>query len=269
MRTLRKYIAVLKISTQNMLQYLGNILLNWLMSVLTLAAPFAFWNTVYAGRERLAGYELSDTVTYVMLTTLLGKLLVYDGIHNTISQDIRSGKVSQFLWRPINYKAYIFFSTIGKKLMDFAVMCLLFSALLIPMNALGLFKAAPTTGMALAFLFSSLLGIILSFFLYFIMGLVAFWMTECSALYITLGTLFYFLAGGMFPLDMFRELKVISEILPFQYQLYLPVKIYLGRLSMAMVFRGIGMQMIWCLAFWRISVVVWECGKKRYSSVGN
>ncbi|MDE6601977.1 MAG: ABC-2 family transporter protein [Lachnospiraceae bacterium] len=269
MRSLRKYIAVLKISTQNMLQYRGNIVLNWLLSTMTLVAPFAFWKTVYADREMLAGYELSDTITYVMLTTLLGKLLICDGIHNTISQDIREGKLSQFLWRPINYKAYIFFDTIGKKLMDFVVMCLLFSILLIPMSALGFFKTALSTGTAFAFLFSAFLGIILSFFLYFIMGLVAFWMTECSALYITLGTLFYFLAGGMFPLDMFRELKVISEILPFQYQLYLPVKIYLGKLSMAMVFRGIGIQMIWCLALWGISVIVWESGKKRYSSVGN
>lgn len=144
MRTLRKYIAVLKISTQNMLQYRGNILLNWLLSVLTLVTPFAFWNTVYAGRDRMAGYELSDTITYVMFITLLGKLLIYDGIHNTVSQDIREGKLSQFLWRPINYKAYIFFSTIGNKLMDFAVMCLLFSTILIPMNARGLFKAELT-----------------------------------------------------------------------------------------------------------------------------
>ena len=269
MRALRKYVAVLKISTQNMLQYRGNIILNWLLSMMTLVAPFAFWNTIYAERETLVGYELSDTMTYVMLTTLLGKLLIYDGIHSTVSKDIREGRLSQFLWRPINYKSYIFFSTIGKKLLDFAVMCLLFSALLIPMSVLGLFKAELKTEMALAFLFSSFLSIILSFFLYFILGLVAFWMTECSALYITLGTLFYFLAGGLFPLDMFRELKMISGILPFQYQLYLPVKIYLGKLSMPVVIQGIGIQVIWCLVLWGTSVVVWEWGKKRYSSVGN
>ncbi len=269
MRTLRKYIAVLKVSTQNFLQYRGNILLDWLLSAMTLVVPFAFWKTIYAGRKSMAGYELSDTITYVVLTTLLGKLLVYDGIHNNVAQDIREGKLSQFLWRPINYKSYMFFNTIGKKLMDFVVMFLLFSVLLIPLDDRGFFKAALTIETWLAFLCSAFLGAILSFFLYFILGLIAFWMTECSALYITLGTLFYFLAGGLFPLDMFRELKRISKILPFQYQLYLPVKIYLGSLSTSAVIQGLGVQMIWCFVLWGLSVVIWKCGIKKYSSVGN
>ena len=269
MKYRKQYAAIFKVYVQNHLQHRADLIISWILSTMTLVVQFTFWRSVYLGRTEMAGYELTDMITYTVLTTLLGKLLIYDGIHNQVAGDIREGKLAQFLWRPVDYRGYLFFSTIGKKVLDSVIMLLLSGILLIPLGSMGYFKIELTMERMVLFLISVCLAILLSFSLYYVLGLIAFWMLECSALYIMLGTLFYFLAGGMFPLDMFRQIKILSAILPFQYQLFFPIRICLGGLSRQEVIRGMGIQSVWCLILWFLSVILWKYGIRRYTSVGN
>lgn len=269
MKFYKKYITVIKISTQRTLQYRVDTFLQWLISALSLVVPFSFWRTVYCERQEILGYEIDEMMTYVVLTALLGRLLIYDGIHNEISMNIRDGKLSQFLWRPVNYKMYIFFSTTGKKVIGFILLLLLYSIFLIPMNMLDYLRINLSLRNIMLFIISGGLGMMISFFIYYILGMIAFWMLDCSALYIMVGTLFYFFAGGLFPLDMFRGIKILSAIMPYQYQLFFPVKVLIGSMTCVLVLKGIGIQLIWCSILWGLSVIIWKHGIRRYSSVGN
>jgi len=279
MGELKIYAAVFGVSVRNMVHYRANIILDWLLGMFALIAPFAFWKTAYVWQTQISGYGMADMLTYTVLASLLGRFLVYDGIQQGISRDIRDGKLSQFLCRPINYKAYTFFYTIGKKGMNFIAIFFLYTlviALYVLWNLLHggfpqteFFRFSAVGSQWALFFCSMLSGILISFFLYYILGLVAFWMLECSALYVALGTLFYFLAGGLFPLDLFPAIGLMSKFLPFQYQLFFPIKVFQGGLDRPDLLNGIAVQVFWCAALWGLSVIIWKCGIKKYTSVGN
>lgn len=268
MRWLKAYTTVMKVSVHSILQYRVNVFMTWFISILSLVVPFTFWSTVYNSNSKVIGYNHTEMITYIILSTILSRFLLYDGIQQSISQDIRDGKLSQYLVKPISYKMYTFSNTIIKKVMDFLVIILLLPFFIVPLVNNNYLQFSLHGNNILFFIIATALAIGISFNIYYILGLISFWMVECSGLYIALGTAFNFLAGGLFPLDIFRELKLLSKYLPFQYQLFFPIKVYLGNLSEHETFEGLVIQMIWFVLITILAKLLWRKGIRRFSSVG-
>jgi ABC-2 type transport system permease protein len=79
----------------------------------------------------------------------------------------------------------------------------------------------------------------------------------------------YIASGHMFPLDILPPaVKEVLFLTPFPYQLYLPVGIYMGKVTGAELTRGLIMQAIWVAAAFFLARFAWYRGIRKYAAVG-
>ncbi len=66
------------------------------------------------------------------------------------------------------------------------------------------------------------------------------------------------------PIDFFPEfLKPLVKLLPFQYMLYFPTTILIGRASLTEAQSIITTQLIWIVIMGAICTIMWGAGKKK------
>jgi ABC-2 type transport system permease protein len=79
----------------------------------------------------------------------------------------------------------------------------------------------------------------------------------------------YFLSGNMFPLDLAPVwLRGVLEWLPFTYELFFPVSIFLEKAQHAALYKGLAIQAGWLVAAWGLARLLWARGLRRYGAVG-
>jgi ABC-2 type transport system permease protein len=76
-------------------------------------------------------------------------------------------------------------------------------------------------------------------------------------------------SGYLIPLDLFPPaLRAVAEVLPFRYQIGLPVEVMTGTYDAGQAARLIGIQWAWAFALLMISLVAWRHGVKRFQAFG-
>jgi ABC-2 type transport system permease protein len=76
-------------------------------------------------------------------------------------------------------------------------------------------------------------------------------------------------SGYLIPLDLFPPvLRAVAEVLPFRYQIGLPVEVMTGTYSFEQAARLIAIQWAWAGALLVISLGAWSWGVKRFQAFG-
>lgn len=264
---MKKYRTICTLAFQEMLQYRMSFVLNYLMSIFSLIAPFVLWLAIFNQQSEIAGYDRISMVTYLVITSIAQKLLIQSGIENNISFDIREGVLTQYIIKPMNYLRYRIASFFSKKVAETVILVIPFLLIAVLMSFLGLYTLDLTLESVLQAIATGILACIMSSLLYSLLGIIAFWMLDCSSLYIAFGTIIHFLSGGLFPLDVFTNLTWLFNILPFQYQLYIPVKVLMGSVSIPFI-QIVVVQLAWIVILQVLLTLLWRKGLIKYTSVG-
>ena len=197
---MRKYWHVLNIGIQNTLTYRVNFLFRSLFGLIPLTATISLWRTIFSGEPgNVAGYSLAQMISYYLVVTLVDMLTAVAEDDWQIAADIKDGRISQFLLKPIDYQHYRLCLFVGGRLIYSSVA-------LIPVLGFILwhreFFVFPTHAITwVAFGASLLMTALLQFFISYSMALLAFWLQEVST-FIFIVFAFEYLAGGhLFPLS--------------------------------------------------------------------
>ena len=76
-------------------------------------------------------------------------------------------------------------------------------------------------------------------------------------------------SGYLIPLDLFPPvLRTVAEVLPFRYQIGLPVEVMTGRYTFEQAAQLVGIQWAWAFALLMLSLVSWRAGVKRFQAFG-
>src|SRR5882757_1694071 len=105
--TLAKYWKVFDIGLQNTFVYRWNFLLRSVFGIVPLVGTVFIWQAIFRTKgEAISGYEYSSMIFYFMLTVFLDNLITPTEDEWQIAAEIRDGKISAFLIKPLNYLAY-------------------------------------------------------------------------------------------------------------------------------------------------------------------
>jgi ABC-2 type transport system permease protein len=116
---------------------------------------------------------------------------------------------------------------------------------------------------------SVLLAAALQFLISYSVAMLAFWMLEISTVVFIIYSFEYFLSGRMFPLGMMpAPIQNVLRLLPFPYELYFPISIFMGQVSGAALWEGLLIQSSWVLIIAFGANTLWQRGLKRYQAVG-
>ena len=100
-------------------------------------------------------------------------------------------------------------------------------------------------------------------------ALFAFWILEISTIVFIIYSFEYFLGGQMFPVDIMPAgIQAAMKWLPFYYELFCPIAIFMERLRGAEMVQALAIQSGWVLVMWAAAHWMWKRGLGHYQAVG-
>lgn len=223
--TAGKYGAMTAIMLQNQLAYVWDTVNRAFFIVIIMFVFVQLWSAVYAGQgaDAIAGLTLSQTIWYFLIAEVmeLGKVR-----HDMrISDEVKDGSIAYTLIRPYNYLAYHFFNGLGELVVKMAMVFVL------GLPLVAYYAGAPpvAVGHLPAVLLVAALAIGIDFFVFSIIGLLAFVTEDVSSFRLIYQKLVFVLGGLMLPLDFLPGwLERIARLLPFNLTTYAPAKLFVA-----------------------------------------
>jgi ABC-2 type transport system permease protein len=202
-----------------------------------------------------------------LLTILVSNLVVPTEDEWQIAADIREGQINALLTKPMSYLAYrlsIFLSgRLVYTLVTLPPIALIFvyfrEYIVLPVDP---FVYVLTT-------VSIVMAAFIQFFITYSLSMIAFWTLEISTIVFIVYSFEYFLGGQMFPIDIMPSaVQAVMKWLPFYYELFCPVAIFLGRLKGPELVQALTIQTGWLLLTLASARGMWRRGLGHYQAVG-
>lgn len=262
---LRKWITVFQVYLQDVLTYRSQTVI-WMMTdtVPAILMPVV-WLASYHGRPTIGGFTPSGMVTYYLVMLCLTHLMVSHVMWD-MATEIREGRFSIFLTRPMSYMSYQYAGSLSWRLLR--------GLLFIPIAALcfALFwRYLRWEGYHLGWAFWAAVagGHLLSFLIGYALGLLALVFTEVRGLFLFYYMPLSFLSGEVVPLSLLPDwAEAVSRVLPFRYTLAFAAEIFLNQLSPGEIVTGFGWMLFWVAVWIAIGRVLWRVGLRHYTGVG-
>jgi ABC-2 type transport system permease protein len=171
------------------------------------------------GSKTTLDMPAGDMLWYLAMTELI--VLSYPMTHVEIEEDVRTGNLSYFLARPVNYAWSRYCRALGQvlaRMIFLSVAGVLFAYLFSggwPTHPEGL----------LIFLPLALLAVCVGIVFHVVIGLCSFWIQDSSPIYWVWQKCAFVFGGMILPLDIYPSwLKSFSLVTPFASMLYGPAK---------------------------------------------
>lgn len=200
---------------------------------------------LYHARGEIAGYDLTDAVTFVCLGQGMLMVLYLWGWWE-VADSIKTGSVVSDLSRPYDYYAYWLARDMGRALYhllfrgvtSFVVIALIFGV-----------RLPASLGQWLLFALSVVFATVTSFAFRFIVNISAFWLLDVRGVGSAAAIAATLFSGFEVPLVYFPGwLRTISDVLPFRGMMQTPADIFLGHLAGMGAFTALAVQIVWCAA---------------------
>ena len=253
---------------QHSLEYRFEFFVGIISTLFPILIQVFLWFAIYGGtgQDTMYGYTFAQMLAYVAIAGAVGKFVV-TGIENIINDDIHSGGLSAFIVRPVRYIPFRFLQAIGQKFASIVTM-VLFTAVALALLVVTVGFEVKLYAVCL-FVAALLLALLVNFFIFLIVSIAAFWLTEVGRFFHALQITIMVASGGVFPITVFGDTYVfISRFLPFQYTSYFPISVMTGSLTVTEIFFGMMIQLAWIAALLVIASALWRVGMKRYVAVG-
>jgi ABC-2 type transport system permease protein len=268
MNRFEKYTSVFNIGLQNTFVYRWNYFLRALFGLIPLAGTVFLWRAVFAERGGgLHGYDYGSMIYYYLLTILVSNLVTPTEDEWQIAADIREGQINSFLTKPMNYLGYrfsIFLS--GRLVYTLVTLPPIIMIFVYFREYVQLPTDFPTYALAIC---SLILSAMIQFFITYTIAIMAFWILEISTIVFIIYSFEYFLGGQMFPIDIMpAAVQAVMKWMPFYYELFCPIAIFLGRLHGVELVQALAIQIGWTLTMWAAAQLMWSRGLGHYQAVG-
>jgi ABC-2 type transport system permease protein len=265
---LATYWKVFDIGLQNTFVYRWNFLLRMVFGIVPLIGTVFLWQAIFGkSGKTIEGYDYQGMIFYFLITVFIDNLITPTEDEWQIAGEIREGRISSFLTKPMNYLAYRFSLYASYRLLYIAVV-------LVPIIGLAwFFRDAirwPEHGITWpALLLSTAMAAGIQFLIAYSLALIAFWVLEISTIIFIVYSFEYFLSGHVFPLDVMPAwLQGFVKWSPFTYELFFPAQVAMERIRGAALAEGLAIQAGWLAIVAICARVLWSRGVRKYQAFG-
>lgn len=266
----RLHRQVIAVGIADALAYRGSLFLHALFQLFPLVTALLLWSAIYREGDpgmKPGGFSAHHMLSYYLLMNILRVVTSVDDVSFTVTREIRDGTLNKYLIRPVSYLLYHWHLRMGQIVMAFLLLALPAAGLLLA--ARSILVVPEESWRWGAFALSVMLGVQIGFLISFVIGLYAFWVLETSAFLHAMFPIQLALSGGWFPLELLPP-KIFSllNVLPWAYQSYFSMRIYLGNVGPAETAYGLLIQLAWVAVLTGLARVLWRRGLHRYAAVG-
>jgi ABC-2 type transport system permease protein len=250
-----RYLSIAFTSLQQAVAYRASTIMTMLASLVWVMVLYHVWDSVYGGRNRLAGYTWTDMRTYILVAYSVNALLSFRAV-GEMTWTIRSGRIATELTRPADYLAASFARASGQVVIE----GLLGGSLALVLGVVVLDAHPPASpAAALGFGLAVVLGFGIKFLIHYLVALLCFVTTNAVGLIWAETAVVSLLSGALVPLAFFPgPMRTVLAVLPFQGIVATPVGIYLGRLDGLDLVTALGVQLVWVIALTVAARLLWR-----------
>jgi ABC-2 type transport system permease protein len=247
-------------------QYRANLLMYLLYWLVSPVVYLAVWTTIARTQGNVGGLTANDFVTYY-LTLLIVDQMTSDITIHLLAYKIQDGTLSGELLRPVHP---ILTNTLVNNIAFKALVFMVF----VPVWLILVMLFQPdysmvTVGSVLQAIPALALGFGINFLIGSMITSLAFWTTRVFSIGEFYMGLFVLFSGEFVPLQLMPPLiQRLADILPFQFFIYFPVQIILGRVALDTMLWKYAYALLWLVISYILFRIVWREGLKRFSSVG-
>ena len=253
-----KWSKCISVYLKEYITYPANVFIKLIYVPIQMFIMYFLWQTL----AEFQNLDFNYLINYYLLVYLILYSYPYLHISKDINEDIMTGSLSNILVRPISY--------IQPKISKFLAWMTLYSVVILIAliyigisNSIGLLTTLH--GRIGQFLLLMICGLLIEFSIWFMIGLLSFYIGKVRGFMILTGTLRSLLSGSLIPLALFPEwTDGIIKFSPFKFFLYVPVNFLL---DIKVNFYSEISSAILCLIVLIISIkFIWWHGIKLYNN---
>lgn len=265
----KKYRTVAALAWQDSMVYRFNALVWVLYAVLPAATLMLVWLAAYrsGNKTEVGGFDLPEMMTYYLLVTALA-VVITPHPEWEMAQQIRDGKITGFITRPIGYYGYRLVQETSYQMVK-TVMFL--PTLLVMLWFFRSYLRLPPfdAGRMGLFLLSTLLAYALITQIKFLLGISAFWIAEVSGFLEIWNTMMAVFGGRLLPLNLMPDwLQWLGNLLPIELLYSFPMQILMNRITTEELWWGFVRQLLWLGVLSLLVRWMWRRGLVAYEAYG-
>lgn len=262
------YIALFQKSFQRMMAYraatIAGIATNFFFGLLRAYVFIAVFEA--SGQAQIAGYSLTDAITYTALTQALGTPIAILSWWWKVMRMIRSGEIVSDLTKPFHYFSFWLARDLGRAAFQF-----IFRGLPIFLFFPLFFQLTLPSSVAqgVLFLLSVFFAVFISFCWRFLVNLSAFWFLDAVGIGRFAWLIMTFFSGFIVPVAFFPDwLKFTVTLTPLPAMINTPIEIYLGIAQGTGLWAALGSQVAWSVGMALLCEWVYRRGVQKLTIQG-
>ena len=226
---------------------------------------YFIWKAIYTQSPDIEGFDFHQMLTYVALGWIL-RSFYYNNIDQELAQQVMEGKLAMDLIKPVNVQMMYVAQAQGESLFRIAMLTAPTAVILMLVYPV---RRPASTVHFLAFLASAVLSFFLVAGINFAVGTFAIRLKSILGLLRAKYFLLELFSGLLLPISFFPEaFQKVLQFLPFQYISYVPLLLYLGKISGAGILRALGLQLFWVAAMLAVGDALWRWSSRKITIQG-
>lgn len=264
---MQPYQKIFSLSWQKFLAYRLNFVLHATIVLIMTLAYLYLWQSVTSQATAFESYTQRQLMTYLVGALFFNGIVSFGAAGDQVNDEIQRGELNRYLVQPLSALGTWLVTDLARHslrtlylLGTLAIVVALFSrSLLPPVDAWHVVAAILIVGFAYGIIYHWMV----------LLALAAFWLTDSWSIRFGFRIVAEFGTGAFSPLTFFPGwLQTILFALPFKFLSYVPMQLYLGRLTGAETTRAFLEAAVWLLALVGLTQLVWQRGLRRYEGVG-
>ncbi len=232
---------------------------------LNVTVYYFIWRAIYSSNPSVAGYDLSQIVTYVAVGWVI-RSFYFNNVDREMATEVLEGKIAMNLIKPVDTQVMYVAQAAGESIFR----AFMFTAPI----AVVIFLVYPvrppaSAGSAVFFPGSCLFALLIFTLMNFMIGTLALQIQSIVGVIRAKYFIVEFTSGLLIPLSFFpAPLQRALHFLPFPYISYTPLQIYLGKESGWALGRALGTQVLWVVILAVAGRLYWQYSARRLSIQG-
>jgi ABC-2 type transport system permease protein len=247
--------------------YRSHMLVSLFVGPVNFLVQYFIWHAVFSTRGSLNGLTLEQMIGYYGAAAVIN-YIIYDSADWNLNMLIHTGRFVTFIIRPMSHRLFAFSQKLGHRLLGIIIEAVPVYLIIVFVFGVKLVPAQP---------FWALISIALGFVMYFLInysiGIIGFWLVRAEGVRRMVQIVSMVLRGSFIPLVFFPDIiQKILFFLPFQYAMYVPVRVFTGSYDLAgwsfSLPQIVGIQALAVVGMFLITEVLWRLGIRRFTGVG-
>lgn len=221
---------------------------------------YFIWKAIYEHSASIEGFDFAHILTYIGVGWII-RSFYFNNIDQDLAYQVMEGRLAMDLIKPVNIQMMYVARAAGESVFRLALLTLPTAVVLFLVFPLRL---PASWGYAAAFFLSVCMSLLIVAAINFAVGTFALRLQSILGLLRAKFFLLELFSGLLLPMTFFPPLaQKTLAFMPFQYISYIPMLIYLGKLSGLALARAIGAQILWVVALMLIGDAFWRWSTRK------